>query len=90
LAVVVPNDYLIKEKLTEQVLPADPIHLKKILLQEIHAIAKSAKLRSYEIPLDIIVEMESFSQKNQLITESNKLARNNLKKKYEQSLEELY
>jgi fatty acid CoA ligase FadD9 len=90
LAVVVPNDYLIKEKLTEQVLPADPIHIKKILLQEIHAIAKSAKLRSYEIPLDIIVEMELFSQKNQLITESNKLARNNLKKKYEQYLEELY
>ncbi|KTD50907.1 thioester reductase domain-containing protein [Legionella quateirensis] len=90
LSVVVPNISLIKEKLVEQGLPPDTLHMKQILLQEIHSIAKSAKLRSYEIPLDLIVEMEPFSQENQLITESNKLARTNLKKKYKKSLEELY
>jgi fatty acid CoA ligase FadD9 len=90
LAVVVPNNILIKEKYPEQDLLTDPVLLKKMLLQEIRAIAKSEKLRSYEIPLDIIVEMEPFSQKNQLMTESNKLARDHLKKKYKHSLEELY
>ncbi|MBL7479224.1 thioester reductase domain-containing protein [Legionella bononiensis] len=90
LSVIVPNISLINEKLAEQGLPTDPIHVKQLLLQEIHSIAKSEQLRSYEIPLDIIIEMEPFSQENQLVTESNKLARNNLKKKYEQSLEKLY
>ncbi|KTD31165.1 AMP-binding protein [Legionella moravica] len=90
LAVLVPDISLLKEKLIELGLPENPVQMKKILLQEIHAIAKLEQIRSYEVPLDFIMELEPFSQENQLITESNKLARNNLKKKYGHSLEELY
>ena len=60
---------------------ADGAKLKAKLRTEIDNVARHKKLQGYEIPRDFIVEFQPFSKDNHLITDSNKMARGQLKKR---------
>jgi len=53
--------------------------LKSLLRQRLDAVAKEAGLASYEVPRDFIVQLNGFTRENNLMTDSNKLARARLK-----------
>ncbi|MBY0442669.1 MAG: carboxylic acid reductase [Mycobacteriaceae bacterium] len=82
LAVVVPTD----KALARWPLP----ELKPLINQSLQDIAKSAGLQSYEIPRDFVIETESFTLENGLLTGIRKLARPKLKQRYGDRLNQLY
>jgi fatty acid CoA ligase FadD9 len=88
LAVVVPNMDNIRVELIES--STEPGSIKALLRREVARAAQAAHLAPHEIPRDILVEMEPFSRENGLLTESNKMARPQLKRLYGQQLEGLY
>jgi fatty acid CoA ligase FadD9 len=68
----------------------DPDALKAALSESLRRTAKLAELQSYEIPADFLVESESFSEDNGLLSGVGKLLRPKLKEHYGERLEELY
>jgi fatty acid CoA ligase FadD9 len=81
LAVVVP----IMEELLG---PADDI--KSAIMESLRHTARVNKLRSWELPRDILIETEPFSVHNGLLTGTAKLARPALKARYGDRLEQMY
>lgn len=82
LAIVVPtSDALARWPLAE---------LKPLIAQSLQEVAKTAGLQSYEIPRDFLLETESFTLENGLLTGIRKLARPKLKERYGDRLEQLY
>jgi hypothetical protein len=59
----------------------DAAKLKAKLRTEIDNVARHKKLQGYEIPREFIIEPRPFSKDNHLITDSNKMARGQLKKR---------
>jgi hypothetical protein len=59
----------------------DPAKLKAVLRTEIDNVARSKALQGYEIPREFIIETRPFSKDNHLLTDSNKPARGQLKKR---------
>lgn len=59
----------------------DPAKLKAMLRTELDDVARQKAVQGYEIPRDFIVEMKPFSKDNHLLTDSNKPARGQLKKR---------
>ena len=53
--------------------------IRSLLADELHRIARDARLRPHELPRDCLVIMEPFTVENGLLTESGKLARHRLK-----------
>lgn len=82
LAVVVPTG----KALARWPLP----ELKPLITQALQDIAKSAGLQSYEIPREFLIETESFTLENGLLTGIRKLARPKLKQRYADRLNQLY
>jgi fatty acid CoA ligase FadD9 len=72
------------------VVPTDPNVDKNAILQSLQSIAAAEALNSYEIPRDVIVETEPFTQDNGLLSGVGKLLRPKLKERYGDSLERLY
>ena len=64
--------------------------IKSLYLHEIRNCAKVHQLKGWEVPVDILLESEMFTEKNGLLTSSLKLSRPNLEKKYRLRLEDLY
>ena len=81
LAVVVP---------TRSALSGDVNSLKSLIGDSVRSVAKTAGLRSYEIPRDFIIEISPFTLENGLLTGVRKLARPKLKERYGDRLEQLY
>lgn len=88
LAVLVPNRAALRAGLTERV--DDPAVVKHLIRQELERVAREAQIKSYEVPRDFLIEMQPFTKENGLLTDSGKLARIALRKRYEQRLEQLY
>ncbi|GAB3223561.1 carboxylic acid reductase [Mycolicibacterium hippocampi] len=82
LAVVVPSDAARSQ--------APISELKPLILRSLREAARSAKLEPYEIPRDILVELEPFTLDNGLLGGVRKPSRPNLKKRYSEPLEQLY
>ncbi|WP_406276705.1 thioester reductase domain-containing protein [Nocardia sp. NBC_00881] len=82
LAVVVPTEDALREHDTDTIAP--------ILLESLDLVGRVAKLQSYEIPRDILVETESFTMQNGLLTGIGKQARPKLEERYAPALERLY
>lgn len=59
----------------------DPAKLKAALRTELDDVARRKALQGYEIPREFIVEMRPFSKENHLLTDSNKPARGQMKKR---------
>ncbi len=92
LGVVVPSDGLIDAAQANGASSEEEMaqHLKPVLRRSLDAVAKEAGLASYEVPRDFIVSVEAFSRENNLLTDSNKLARARLKAVFGPRLEEMY
>ncbi len=59
----------------------EPGKLKAALRTELDDVARRKALQGYEIPREFIVELHPFSKDNHLLTDSNKPARGQLKKR---------
>ncbi|WP_411158523.1 carboxylic acid reductase [Streptomyces sp. CBMA291] len=84
LAVVVPTPEALREH------GADHGELKRLLTGRFQELAREAGLNSYEIPRDLLVETEPFSQANGLLSDHRKLLWPRLVKRYGERLEQLY
>ncbi len=82
LAVVVPTPQALASHGSQELHP--------MLMQSLREMARAAKLQSYEIPRDIIVEPRPFTLDNGLLTGFGKPSRPNLAKRYSDRLEERY
>lgn len=84
LAVVVPTPYAL------DTYGDDTSGLKSALSDSLQRTAKTAELQSYELPVDFIIETESFSADNGLLSGVGKILRPNLKAHYGERLEQMY
>ncbi|QIJ65864.1 carboxylic acid reductase [Streptomyces sp. JB150] len=84
LAVVVPTPDAQRE------FGADERELKRRLSVSFQDLAKEAGLNSYEIPRDVLIETEPFSQANGLLSDHRKLLWPRLVERYGERLEQLY
>lgn len=84
LAVVVPTPDALREY------GADETGLKRRLSGSFQELAKEAGLNSYEIPRDVLIETEPFSQANGLLSDHRKLLWPRLVERYGPRLERLY
>jgi len=87
LAVVVPN-----MKIARMTLGHDPdeAELRSMIKDELKRVGTLANLKDFELPRDFIIEMEPFSQENDLLTTLQKPIRPALHRKYSHRLEQLY
>lgn len=83
LAVVVPAPAAVEAAADEKTLVAD-------IATSLRHIAKRAGLNPYEIPRDLLIENEPFSQENGLLSDSTKQLRPRLKQRYGERLERRY
>ncbi|BBX85282.1 carboxylic acid reductase [Mycolicibacterium aubagnense] len=83
LAVIVPSSEALGGA-------AGPESLRPELADALQVVAREARLQSYEIPRDFIIETEPFSLENGLLTGVRKLAWPKLKARYGAELEQLY
>ena len=72
------------------VVPADADASKSEIAESLQTVARQAKLQSYEVPRDFIVETTPFTLENGLLTGIRKLAWPKLKQHYGERLEQLY
>lgn len=87
LAVVVPHEEAIRQL---EYPPTDEAELKSRLRSEILRLAQENKLRNFEIPRDLIIADEPFSQKNGLLSSVSKYLRPAIKARYGPELDALY
>ncbi|WP_166426165.1 thioester reductase domain-containing protein [Paraglaciecola sp. 20A4] len=64
--------------------------LMALLRSEMQKVAVAKELKSFEVPRDLIIENEAFSQENGLLSSVRKRLGPALKKKYGERLEEIY
>lgn len=64
--------------------------LASLLGDSLRQVAKQALLNSYEIPRDFLIETDPFTIENGLLSDTQKLLRPQLKKRYGDHLERLY
>ena len=83
LAVVVPAPVAIAEYGNS---PA----LKAALHRSLEQTAKSAQLRSHEVPADLLIETEAFTEEHGLLSGSDKLVRPRLTERYGDWLDGMY
>ena len=87
LAVVVPDLDVVAVRLGPD---APEAAVRDLIRAEFAAVAQVAKLRSFEVPRDFLVEPEPFSQANGLLSSVSKRLRPRLLEKYGERLERLY
>ncbi|MEU8761299.1 carboxylic acid reductase [Streptomyces sp. NPDC048659] len=84
LAVVVPTPEALAE------FGPDAPELRQRLAESFQELAKETGLNSYEIPRDVLIETEPFSQANGLLSDHRKLLWPRLVERYGEPLEALY
>jgi fatty acid CoA ligase FadD9 len=82
LAVVVPTQEALQR--------SDEAQLKPAIADSLQKVAKEARLQSYEVPRDFLIETTPFTLENGLLTGIRKLAWPKLKQHYGERLEQLY
>lgn len=87
VATVVPNMEALTSLLGEA---PDPKAIHALLREDFQRIARSADLKTFEVPRELILEYEPFSAENGLLTSVLKKKRPALKQKYGDLLEALY
>jgi fatty acid CoA ligase FadD9 len=83
LAVVVPTPGALEQESGEAA-------LKAAISESLRRIASKAELKPYEIPRDLLIETEPFSQDNGLLSDSTKQLHPRLKERYGDRLERRY
>lgn len=87
LAVVVPAMDIAEKRLGHT--PSDTV-LRELVLADLQAAAREAGLKSFEVPRDVLIEHESFTLENGLLSSVRKPLRPNLKRRYGERLEAMY
>ena len=87
LAVVVPDIDIARERLGHE--PSDA-ELRRIILDDMRGAAVQAELKSFEVPRDILIEREPFSQAGGLLSSVGKPLRPRLRERYGDALEAMY
>lgn len=87
LAVIVPNKEVVTNLLGDKY---NEKELRALIRREMQAVSQKAKLRTFEVPRDFIIDWEPFSIENGLLSSVQKRLRPNLKRKYGERLEALY
>lgn len=87
LAVIVPDRRVIQEIFGNDY---DALELKKLIRSELQHVAHQAKIKSFEIPKDYLIEMEPFTEENGLLSSLHKRLNKAFMKKYGDRLEALY
>lgn len=87
LAVVVPDTTIARARLGHE---ASLEELRELALADLKQAARQAGLKSFEIPRDVLVELEPFSHENGLLSSVRKPLRPKLKERYQDALEAMY
>jgi fatty acid CoA ligase FadD9 len=87
LAVVVPDLEIARTRLGRD---PDADELRTMVLGDLQAIARSAALKSFEVPRDVLIELEPFSLENGLLSSVRKPLRPKLQARYQDALEAMY
>lgn len=87
LAVVVPDTGMACARLGHEASIDD---LRRMVLAEMQKAARNASLKSFEIPRDVLIEVEPFTHENGLLSSVRKPLRPKLKERYEDALEAMY
>jgi len=64
--------------------------LRTMVMKQMQVVARLAELKSFEVPRDVLIDLEPFTYENGLLTSARKPSRPNLKKKYGDRLEAMY
>jgi fatty acid CoA ligase FadD9 len=88
LAVVVPNMGAVRVELGEG--ESTEAALKRLLRRELDRVALGARLAPHEVPRDFVIERLPFTSQDDLVTETNKARRPQLRAQYGPRLEVLY
>jgi fatty acid CoA ligase FadD9 len=87
LAVVVPHTDIACARLGHE---ASIDELRTMVLAEMQKAARTASLKSFEVPRDVLIELEPFTHENGLLSSVRKPLRPKLKERYQDALEEMY
>ena len=87
LAVVVPDQEIAASRLGRA---AAPDELRAMVLAELQEVARAAGLKSFEVPRDVLIELEPFSHENGLLSSVRKPLHPKLKERYGDALEAIY
>jgi fatty acid CoA ligase FadD9 len=87
LAVVVPDSAVLELRLGPD--PSES-RVKELIRAEFARVAQEQSMRSFEVPRDVIVEHEPFSQQNGLLSSVAKRMRPRLLERYGDRLEQMY
>jgi fatty acid CoA ligase FadD9 len=87
LAVVVPDVDVARARLGHE---PTMERLRAMVLADFQETARAAKLKSFEVPRDALIEMEPFTLENGLLSSVRKPLRPNLKRRYGDRLEAMY
>jgi fatty acid CoA ligase FadD9 len=87
LAVVVPDTDIARARLGHD---ASPGELRTMALAELQQAARDAGLKSFEVPRDVLIELEPFTHENGLLSSVRKPLRPKLKERYQEALEAMY
>lgn len=90
LAVLVPHRPALAARLRAAGLPDTPDAVRQVLRQELGRVAGEARLRSFEVPRDFLVESVPWTRENGLLTGIGKPARTRLQARYGERLAERY
>ncbi len=84
LAVVVPTPDALEQ------FRGNENELKRLVSESFREIAKTVELRPYEIPRDLVIESEPFSQANGLLSDHGKPLWPRIRSRYSEELEQIY
>lgn len=87
LAVAVPDTAVAAARLGHE---ASPEELRLLVLADLQEAARKAALKSFEVPRDVLIELEPFTYENGLLSSVRKPLRPKLKERYQDALEAMY
>jgi fatty acid CoA ligase FadD9 len=87
LAVVVPDIAVARTRLRHE---PSLEELRALSLADLQEAARTAGLKSFEVPRDVLIEMEPFTHENGLLSSVRKPLRPKLKARYQDALEAMY
>jgi fatty acid CoA ligase FadD9 len=87
LAVVVPDVMVAEARLGHSPTAEE---LRAMALADLQEAARKAGLKSFEVPRDVLIELESFTHENGLLSSVRKPLRPRLKERYQDALEAIY
>lgn len=87
LAVIVPDMAIAETRCGRR---PDRAELRAMVLAELQEVAREAGLKSFEVPRDVLIELDPFTHENGLLSSVRKPLHPKLKARYQDDLEAIY